>query len=121
MDGLRQTAELVDATVFENEPRPSHQVADCFRYECFTRAGCCRNPRRDVNCDAADLLPFQVNLADMDTATHGYPERRDRVADCRRAANRARRTVEDADKAVPAVSDFPAAKSLDLVACRIVV
>jgi hypothetical protein len=119
MNFLRQTAELVNAAVFEGETRPGHQIANRFGYDGFTGAGGCGNPGRDVNRDAADLIAFKVNLAYMDTAAHRQTERRDRLADCRRAPNRTRRTVEDADKAIPAVADFPAAKSLDLVARRL--
>ena len=118
---LRQTAELVDATVFEDKPRPSHEVTNRFRYEGFTGAGCRCDPRRDVNCNAADLLAPQVNFTNMDATTQCYTERCDRVRNCRGTANRARWTVKDADKAIPAVSDLPATKSFDLVTCRIIV
>src|SRR4051794_8207848 len=99
--------------VFENEPRSSHQVANCFRHAGFTWVRCCRNPRRDVNRNAADLLPVQIKLANMDAATHRYPEWHERVANCHGAPNCPRRSVKNADNTVPTVSDFPAAKSLD--------
>src|SRR6266571_2183097 len=121
VDLLRQTAELVDAAVFEDEPRPGHQVTNRFRYAGFTGAGCCRYPRGNVNGNAADLLALQLNLTSVDAATQQYPERRNHVGNCRGTANRPRRTVKDADKAVPAVANLPAAKPPDLVARRIVV
>jgi len=69
MDLLRQTAESVNATVFENKSRSNYQVTNRSRYAGFTRmrGGC--NPRRDVNCDAANLPSRQVNLTGMDAAT----------------------------------------------------
>jgi hypothetical protein len=119
MNFLGQTAEPMNAAVFEGETRPGHQIANRFGYDGFTGAGGGGDPGRDVNRDAADLIAFQVNLADMDTAAHGQTERRDRIVDRHRAPNRTRRTIKDADKAVPAVADFPAAKPLDLVARRL--
>src|SRR6266705_3255419 len=119
MDLLRQTAELVDATVFEDEPRPSHQVAHRFRYAGFTRAGYCRYPRCNVNGNAADFLALQLNLTGVNAGTQQYPKRRNCVGDCRGTANRPHRAVKDADKAVPAVANFPATKPPDLVPCHI--
>ena len=77
MDLLRQTAEPVGATVFENEFRSNYQVANRSRYAGFTRMRCCCDPGRDVNCDAANLPSRQVNLTSMDAATQRYTERRD--------------------------------------------
>jgi hypothetical protein len=82
--------------------------------------GGCRDPRRDVNYNAANLSAAQINLAGMDADAQRNTERSDCVGDCRGAANRARRTVKNADKAVSAVSDFSATKSLDEVPRRIV-
>jgi hypothetical protein len=70
VDFLRYTAKQVDATVFENEPRPCNQITNCFRYKGFTGLGYCRNSRRDMNCNTADLVALQVDLTNMNTATH---------------------------------------------------
>src|SRR5260221_3487085 len=115
MDLLRQAAEVVNATVFENQPRPSHQVTDRFRYAGFTGARYCRYPRCNVHGNAADLLALQLNLTSVDAGTQQYPQRRNCVGNCCGAANRARRTVKDTDKAVTAVANFPATKPPDLV------
>jgi hypothetical protein len=71
-----------------------------------------------VNCHAADLLSFQMNLTNMDATTHQNPKRRDRVGNSRSAAYSPCRTVENADKPIPAVSDFHTTKLLDLVPGR---
>jgi hypothetical protein len=117
---LLQTAKPVDATVFENEFRSNHQVANCSRYTGFTGTGCCCDPRSDVHGDAANLAGLQVNLTSMDATTQCYTERRDCVGDCRGASNCTRWAIKDADKAVSTVSDFLATKSPELISRRTV-
>src|SRR4051794_18284851 len=120
LDLLRQIAELVDATVFENKVRLDHQVAHHFRNEGFTGAGLRRNPRRDVSRYTAEFVSFKMNLAKMDAATQRYAERRDAVGDRSCAADSMRRSVEDTDKAVSTVPGFTSAKLPDLAAYRII-
>ena len=62
MDLLRQIAELVGATVFENESRSNYQVTNRSRYAGFPRMRYCCDPGRDVTCDAGNLPSRQMNL-----------------------------------------------------------
>ena len=70
MDFFRYTAQQVDATVPENESRPYNQITNCFRDKGFAGLGYCRNSRRDMNCNTADLVALQVDLTNMNTATY---------------------------------------------------
>src|SRR5580704_7302550 len=57
----------------------------------------------------------------MDATAQCQAERRDCPCNCRRTVNRARWTIEDADKAIARVSNFPASESRDLSPYRVVV
>ena len=121
LDLLRYAAQQVDATVFKNEPGPCNQITNSFRYKSFTGSGYCRNSRRDMNCNTADLIALQVDLTGMNTAAHQNAERRDHLSDSRRALNCARRTVKHGEKAIATVLSSDPVKSPDLVPCRLVV
>jgi hypothetical protein len=65
---LWEAAQRVEATVAEAKPGPGNEVAHRARHDGFAWFGEVRNPRRDMDGDATDVVRLQLDLASVQTA-----------------------------------------------------
>src|SRR6187431_2943747 len=104
------------AAVDERDAGPGDQVLDRARHEHLAGAGLRRDPRADVDGDAADLRAHHLALAGVHAGTQLEPQRPGAFADRLGATDGARRAVERGEETVARGIDLAAAESLELAA-----
>ena len=110
-----QPPKRVVAAVLKAQARTGDEVPDRARHETFTGARHLRNPCRNMDGNAANVLALQ-----LDCVAHSNSKRPHIPGDRRRAADRACRPVDGREKAVAEVLYFAAAKSRELLQQAIV-
>jgi hypothetical protein len=90
----------VRAARFELETGSDNEVLDGSRHEHLAGAGERAHARADVDRDAGDVLVEQLAFAAVQPRPHVQIQRSRRLGELAGAADRARRTVEDAERSV---------------------
>ena len=111
------TPERVDAAVVELDPGAHDEILDGGGHEDLSRRGQRRDPGADVDGDAADIGPVELDLARVEAGPDLQPQVSDSGDDRLRAANRTSRTVERREESVASRNDLPSTEPLELVAC----
>jgi hypothetical protein len=113
---LRNALELVLAAILELEPGAGDKIMRRRRHEHLAWSGAGGYARADMHRDAARLIATQtLDLAGVHARAHIEAELTQRVADFKRTADRARRTVEEGEESVAGRVDLFATESLELV------
>ncbi len=110
------------AAILELEAGPGDEVLRCRADENVARVTERHDAGTHVHGDAARLLArTALDLARVHAGTHREPERAESVLDRLRAADRARRPVEDREDPVPGGIDLLAGEAVELASHRLVV
>src|SRR6266480_1148026 len=104
----------MSAPIDEFDPRSHHQIFDRPGHQHLTRLRYGSHPRRDVNRNAAEVIPDQLALACMKSGPDLDAEFARLPNDRARAVNRARGTVETREEAIPGLLYLAAAEALEL-------
>src|SRR5438067_11934507 len=102
----RHALQLVDAAVLEPEPGAGDEILDRPRDQHLAGTGAAGEPRADVDGKAGDLAVGHLALAGVDSRPHLEAEAAQVLADRAGALDRAARTVEGGEDAVPGGVDL---------------
>jgi hypothetical protein len=99
------------AAVVKTQVGAGDEIAYSAGDEDFATARQLRDAGRNVNGDAADLVPLDLNLASMEPGSHRDAEQPHSIDNAHSAAYGTSGTVERGEKAIPQGLDLATAKS----------
>ena len=93
----------MSTAIFERDPGTVNEILDSVGHQHFLRASLRRDPRRDVDCDSADVVTSAQTLAGVQPAAYVQTDLRHAFGERRGAEDRPGWAIECREQAIAGV------------------